>query len=266
MLPEDKSVTPSRPITAALVIRSTLFTIGMFLSTALWAPLIVIASPLPFSVRYRLSQQWSRFNIWWLNKTCDIDYQLEGLEQLPTEPVVVLAKHQSAWETIFFHQLLPPLAWVIKRELLWIPFFGWAMGRLRPIAINRAESRAALMQLLRQGQARLNSGLWVLIFPEGTRTAPGASGEYHSGGAFLATRSGYAVLPIAHNAGEHWSRRGFLKYPGTIRVRFGPLMDSKGYKPKELNQRVERWIENAMAQLSGLSPHATRPATSTEDR
>lgn len=226
----------------------------MLLSTLLWGPVVVLSFPLPFKARYRVSQQWSRFNIWWLTKTCGIDYSLSGLEHLPAHPVIVLAKHQSTWETLFLHQFLPPLAWVVKRELFWIPFFGWAFAQLRPIAINRKEGKTAIKQVLRQGQERLNNGQWVLLFPEGTRTAPGARGEYHSGGALLAIRSGYAVLPIAHNAGKHWPRHGFLKYPGTIRVEFGRLIESKGRSLKDLNTKVEKWIEDTTAKLSGSIP------------
>jgi 1-acyl-sn-glycerol-3-phosphate acyltransferase len=232
-----------------LFARSLAFSVGMILSTMLWGPLVVLGFPLSFTYRYRISQQWSRFNIWWLKKTCRIDYRLEGLEKLPASPVIVLAKHQSTWETLFLHQLLPPLSWVVKRELLWVPFFGWALALLRPIAINRATTSAAIKQVLKQGKDRLENNQWVLIFPEGTRTAPGASGHYHGGGALLAIRSGYPVLPVAHNAGTYWPRHSFIKYPGTVRLIFGPLMNSQGKTAKALNAQAEAWIENVSAQI-----------------
>ncbi|MEZ5582368.1 MAG: lysophospholipid acyltransferase family protein [Candidatus Competibacteraceae bacterium] len=221
----------------------------MAVSTVIWGPIVVLSFPLPFTHRYRISQQWSRFNTWWLKKTCRIDYQLEGLENLSSEPVVVLAKHQSTWETLFLHQFLPPLSWVVKRELLWIPFFGWALALIRPIAINRATAKAAMKQVLHQGRNRLENGQSVLIFPEGTRMAPGARGHYHGGGALLATRSGYPILPLTHNAGIYWPRHSFIKYPGTIQLVFGPVIDSQGKSAKIINTQIEEWIETVSAQL-----------------
>jgi len=237
-----------------LFARSLIFFIGMTISTVIWGPLVVLSFPLTFTRRYRISQQWSRFNIWWLKKTCRLDYRLEGLENLPTRPVVVLAKHQSTWETLFLHQFLPPLSWVVKRELLWIPFFGWALALIRPIAINRATTAAAMKQVLKQGKDRLENGQWVLIFPEGTRMTPGTRGHYHGGGALLATRGGYPILPLTHNAGTYWPRHGFIKYPGTVRLVFGPLIDGQGKTAKKINMQAEEWIETISAQI--ISTHS----------
>lgn len=215
-----------------------------------YTPLMVLCVFLPFQHLYRISQTWAVFNIHWLRLSCGIDYQLSGAEHIPTTPVIVMAKHQSAWETIFLNGYLPPLSWVVKRELLWLPLFGWALALLRPIAINRRAGSSAVRQLIRQGTQRLQQGRWVLIFPEGTRTAPGARQRYGLGGALLATQSGYPVLPIALNAGEFWPRRSFLKYPGTIQVVFGPLIESADRSPQELNRQVEEWIENTMQRIS----------------
>jgi 1-acyl-sn-glycerol-3-phosphate acyltransferase len=239
--------------TLVLFVRSLLFSIGMTLSTLIVVPLVMLSFPFPFEQRYRVSQRWSRFNMWWLKKTCGIDCQISGLEHLPTGPTIVIAKHQSAWETMFLQQLLPPLVWVVKRELLWVPFFGWALAILNPISINRAAANAAIKQVLRQGREQVSKGRWVLIFPEGTRTAPGVRGHYGVGGAMLAAYTGCPILPVAHNAGEFWPRRGFLKRPGTIQLVFGPLVESTGRKAKELNALVEEWIEGTMQRISNVA-------------
>ncbi len=238
------------PRVAVLFARSLVFYLGMALSLMLVSLLVVLSAPLPFERRYRVAQLWSRFVIWWLKKTCQIDCQIEGLEHIPAEPVIVVVKHQSTWETIFLQQFLPPLTWVLKRELLFVPFFGWSMALLQPIAIDRKAGAAALKQVVRQGAERLARGRWVLIFPEGTRTAPGAQRTYAVSGAMLAINSGCPILPVAHNAGEFWPRRGFLKRPGTVELVFGPLLHSEGRKPKALNALVEHWIEDTVQRIS----------------
>ncbi len=250
--------TPSLAILSRLP-RSLLFSLGLLVSIGICAPLVVLSFFLPFVYRYRISQIWTGFNIWWLRVTCRIDYQLSGTEHIPDRPVIVMAKHQSTWETLFLQQYLPPMAWVVKRELLWLPFFGWALALLRPIAINRRAGTSAVKQVIRQGVEHLRRGQWVLIFPEGTRTSPGVRKRYGLGGAVLATHSGYPVLPVALNAGEFWPRGGFLKRPGTVRVVFGPLMESVGRSPQELNQQVEGWIEGVMAQISAVPIMPTEP-------
>lgn len=240
----------STPLT--LYIRSLCFSLGMVLSTAVIAPLVMLSFPLPFATRYRIAQQWSRFNIWWLAITCRVRYEISGTEHIPRSPVVIMAKHQSSWETLFLNAYLPPLSWVVKRELLWVPFFGWSLALLKPIAIDRKSASRAIQQILGQGKRYLDQGVWVLIFPEGTRTAPGQRKRYGLGGSRLAVHSGYPVLPIAHNAGEHWPRRGFLKRPGTIYLRFGPPISSTGKDVQYLNREVEQWIESTVVEFS---PH-----------
>lgn len=237
--------------------RALLFSFGMLASIGICAPLIVMGFWMPFVHRYRLSQIWSGFNVWWLRCTCGIDYRLSGTQHIPDRPVIVMAKHQSTWETLFLNWYLPPVAWVVKRELLWLPLFGWALALLRPIAINRQAGSSAVKQVIRKGVEHLRQGQWVLIFPEGTRTAPGAHKRYGLGGAVLATHSGCPILPVALNAGEFWPRRGFLKRPGTIQVVFGPLIESVGQSPQELNRQVEDWIESHMARIGSV------PVTST---
>lgn len=236
--------------TAILFLRSLLFYLGMTISTVIWAPLTLLTFPLPPHHRYRFARQWSCFNLWWLEKTCGIDYRIRGLEHIPASPAVLIAKHQSTWETLALQKIFPPQVWVLKRELLWLPLFGWALALLKPIAIDRKAINAAVKQVLRQGKERLRDGFWVVIFPEGTRVAPGIRGRYGIGGAMLAAHTGYPLVPVAHNAGEFWPRRGFLKYPGTVEVVIGPAIDSKGKTAKELNVLTETWIEDTMEQIS----------------
>lgn len=245
--------TTARSFDPTLLPRSLLFSLGLWLSLGIVGSMVVLSFPLPFIRRYRISQYWTRFNIWWLRITCRIDYRVSGAEHIPDCPVVVMAKHQSTWETLFLHQYLPPLAWVIKRELLWLPFFGWALALLRPIAIDRQSGPSAVKQVIRQGVEHLRQGQWVLIFPEGTRVASGVRKRYGMGGAALATHAGCPILPVAHNAGEFWPRGVFLKRPGVIRVAFGPLIASAGCPPQELNRQVEEWIEGAMTRLGADS-------------
>ncbi len=245
--------TAARSFDLTLLPRSLLFSIGLWLSVGVVGSMVILSFPLPFIRRYRISKYWTRFNIWWLRTTCRIDYRVSGAEHIPDYPLIVTAKHQSTWETLFLHQYLPPLAWVIKRELLWLPFFGWALALLRPIAINRQSGASAVKQVIRQGIAHLRQGQWVLIFPEGTRMAPGVRKRYGMGGAVLATHAGCPILPVAHNAGEFWPRGVFLKRPGVIHVAFGPLIASAGRSPQELSRQVEEWIEGAMTRLGADS-------------
>ena len=243
----------AQPVTATLLLRSLLFSSGMIVSTCTVSLLVVLCFFLPFVWRYRISQLWSRFNIWWLRVTCRIDYRLSGTEHIPDRAVVVMAKHQSTWETVFLQKYLPPMAWVIKRELLWLPFFGWAMALLRPIAIDRQAGMASVKEIIRKGVAHLHHGQWVLIFPEGTRVTPGVRQTYGMGGAVLAIHSGCPVLPVALNAGEFWPRGGFIKRPGTVQVVFGPLIDSSDCSPRELTRQVETWIEQTMLSISTVA-------------
>ncbi len=240
----------SQPNPILLFTRSLLFSAGMIASLILVSLGVLLCRPLPFERRYHIAQRWSRFVIWWLRITCKIDCHISGLEHIPKETVIIVSKHQSTWETIYFQQFLPPLTWVLKKELLVVPFFGWAMAALEPIAIDRKAARAALKQVIRQGVERLKQGRWVLIFPEGSRIAPGERGVYGSSGAMLAVNSGCPILPVAHNAGEFWPRRGFIKHPGTIDLVFGPLIRGEGRKPKQLNSLVEDWIESTMTRIS----------------
>jgi 1-acyl-sn-glycerol-3-phosphate acyltransferase len=234
-----------------LYLRSAVFFVGMVVSSLIVGPLIVMASVLSFETRYRLAQIWVKFNLWTLRTVCGLSHEIRGLENIPKENGVIVAKHQSAWETIALQAIFPPLVFILKRELLLIPVWGWAMKCLDPIAIDRGAKTAALKQVIKEGEARLKAGRWVVIFPEGTRIAPGQKGRYNASGGLLAHRVGCPVVPVAHNAGEFWGRNAFLKYPGVIHLRIGPPIDAKHFSASEINQQVETWIENQMADISG---------------
>ncbi len=232
-------------------VRAALYWLGLVVSTIVVAALLLLLAPFPFLVRQRFSVLWPRFNLWWLKITCGLRYEVQGGENIPDGAAIYLCKHQSAWETIAMETLVPPMVWVLKRELMWIPIFGWALAVLKPIALDRSKGRAAVEQLIAQGAQRLREGISVVIFPEGTRVAAGTKGKYRLGGALLAERTGYPVVPMAHNAGYFWPRRGFRKYPGTIRVVIGEAFDPAGMSAAQINRKVEAWIEATSAQLGG---------------
>lgn len=233
-------------------IRSAVFFVSMVLSTLVIAPLILLARPLSFEVRYQIAQCWVRFNLQMLRLVCGLRHSVEGWENIPRQPSVIMAKHQSAWETIALQAIFPPMVFILKRELLRIPMWGWAMAALEPIAIDRSAKTAALKQVLRDGEERLKAGRWVVIFPEGTRMAPGEKGRYNASGGMLASRVGCFVVPVAHNAGEFWGRNAFCKFPGVIRLCIGPPIDASRLDAVEVNRQAEAWIESKMAEISGL--------------
>lgn len=235
-----------------IFIRSLIYAIGMWLFTIVFTTAILPSVILPRRTRYILITGWARSMLWWLRITCGLKYRVIGRENIPDQPSILLCKHQSAWETLALQQIFPPQVWVLKRELLWLPFFGWGLALASPIAINRAAGREALKQLVSKGKERLKQGFFVVIFPEGTRIAPGSRGKYHIGGAWLATHTKSLAVPIAHNAGEYWGKNSFLKHPGTITLSIGKPIDTANLKPDALNQQVEAWIEQEMLRLPQL--------------
>ena len=238
-------------MTPGVVLRSTLFALFQAAVTLLFSLVALATFPLKPVVRYRIVTTWSRLVVGAAESICGIRYRVLGAEQLPPPPYIVLSKHQSAWETLAFQQIFPPQVWVVKRELLWIPFFGWGFAMLSPIAIDRGAGPRALRHMLEQARDRLAQGFCIVIFPEGTRVAPGERGEYHPGGAWLAARTAMPVVPVAHNSGETWRRNAFLKYPGTITVSIGVPIETHGLAPAEINRRVEDWIESEMRHIRG---------------
>jgi len=231
---------------------SLLFAAGQAAATVAFALAGLLTAPLSWRWRYAFITRWSRLNLWWLRRSCGLAWRVEGLERLPPGPAVVLSKHQSAFETLLFQLILPPQTWVLKRELLWIPFFGWGLALLEPIAIDRKAGREAVRRLLAAGRRRLAQGRWVIVFPEGTRVPPGQRRRYGLGGALLAEHARVPVVPVAHNAGEYWPRRGLVKREGVIRVAVGPVIEARGRRAPEILAEAEAWIEAATARLSHL--------------
>ena len=239
------------PVTAGVVVGSSLFALGLVCSTLLFTPIALASTLVPYRLRWRVVTQWSRFNLFWLSLTCGVHSEVDGLDNVPAEPTVILAKHESAWETLAMQRWFAPQVWVLKRELLRIPFFGWGLATMRPIAIDRSAGLSAFEQMLEQGRDRLASGCWVVVFPEGTRVPPGARRKFKRGGALLAVHTGRPVIPVAHNAGDCWPRNSFLKYPGTIRVVIGEPIETTGRTAVEVNRAAEQWIGDTVERIRG---------------
>lgn len=231
------------------LLKSLLFTTFLFASTLVYAIVVVLLGWLPGKKLYSVANAWARTQLWTLEKLCGLTYVVEGRENIPSGTHVSMWKHSSAWETIAQASIFPPQSWVLKRELMWIPVVGWAVRCLRPIAINRKAGAAAVSQVVEQGTQRLAAGLWVLIFPEGTRVAVGKSRKYGVSGALLASRVGCKIVPVVHNAGYFWPRRGWVKKPGVVRVVIGPAIEAAGRDPRELNDEVRAWIEGQLATM-----------------
>lgn len=230
-------------------LRTLLFIVGAWLLAILFSLSLPLLLFLPLRQRYAVLTRWSRFTLAWLRLTCRLDYRVSGREQIPDGSAVVLSNHQSAWETLAFQSIFPPHVWVLKRSLLWLPFFGWSLAMLRPIAIDRSGHSRALRQVVDQGRERLADGMWVVVFPEGTRMPPGTLGPFNPGGAMLAERAGVPVLPVVHDAGSYWPRGGFPIRSGTIQVAIGPPITTAGRKAKAINRDAEQWIGEAQPRL-----------------
>ena len=237
------------------VIGSLVFTAFLFAWTFCYAIFFVIAALLlPFPRRFALAQFWAAAILKVLKHTCRLDYRVEGRENLPADNHIALWKHSSSWETIAMMVLFPRQVWVLKRELEWIPIVGWGIRLLHAIAIDRGSGHAAVAQILVEGKQRLAEGDWVIVFPEGTRMAPGLTRKYGVSGALLASEAGRLVIPVAHNSGYFWPRRGLIKQPGTVRVMIGPPIAAAGRDPRAVNEEAQEWIEARVREL------APRPA------
>lgn len=230
-------------------LRSLLYIFLSAVSVVPYALWLIAAAPLPHRHRYAAVRAWVDLNLWMLRVLCRLDYEVIGAHHIPEQNSVVYLKHSSAFETLAEVQVFPRQTWVLKRELKWIPLFGWALALAAPIAINRRAHRSAVKQVLAQGRARIADGLWVMIFPEGTRVAPGQTRRYGLSGALLAIETGRAVVPVAHDAGYYWGRRTLLKKPGTIRFVVGPPIATGGRTPAEVNALARQWIEARMHEM-----------------
>lgn len=233
-----------------LLIRSVIFQFCFFASSLVAAAIVILNAPFGYERRFAVCRGWGRFMLWAGRFFCDIDYVFEGRENIPPEASVVLIKHSSVFETYAQLVVFPPQTWVLKRELHWIPLFGWGLALMKPIAINRKAGHRAVNQVIEQGKQRLAEGIWVSVFPEGTRMPPGETRKYGISGAALAVATGCKVVPVAHNAGDLWPRRGLNKRPGTVRFCVGPPIDTVGREPKDVNLEAQSWIEGKMPEIS----------------
>jgi 1-acyl-sn-glycerol-3-phosphate acyltransferase len=234
-----------------ITLRSLAFLLFFAISSVLYAiPISILGRIAPFSMIARMGKHWGLVNLRALELICGLGYRVKGLENLPDRSSIVLCKHQSTWETIALRALLPPEnTWVVKRELLFIPFFGWALAAFQPISLNRSSARQSIRKLLDEGAYWLERGRWLVIFPEGTRVPPGETRRYGQGGAMIAQKTGCPVVPIAHNAGIFWGRHDIKKYPGKIDLVIGKPIDPNGMSSGEINRCIQHWIEETVGSL-----------------
>jgi len=233
-----------------LYLRTTVFNAGYYGSGILFGGLSTLIWPLlPYRWRYPLINRWNRFVMVWLRLCCNIRVEVQGDKRADLQPYVVMAKHQSTWETLFLQFYFEPIATILKKELLRIPFFGWGLAALRPIAIDRSNRTQALRDVKTKSVAALKDGINVMVFPEGTRTRPGQTLSYARSGADIACTTGRPIIPIAHNAADCWPHKHYLKYPGTVTIVIGEPIFSEGRDRKVLTEEVRQWIEATMASL-----------------
>jgi 1-acyl-sn-glycerol-3-phosphate acyltransferase len=232
------------------LIKSLVFTGYMMLSALVFGGFMALCFWAPYRTQFAIARSWARMVFWLLDKLCGLNFTVEGRERIPAGNHIVMSNHTSAWETIAQFLIFPPQVWVLKRELLWIPLIGWGLKLLRPISINRGAGHRAVNQVIEQGRQRLADGLWIIIFPEGTRVVVGEKRKYGVSGALLATETGKFVVPLSHNASDFWVRRGIVKKAGTIQVVIGEPIPAAGKDPRELNDEVRRSIEAGLARIA----------------
>jgi 1-acyl-sn-glycerol-3-phosphate acyltransferase len=235
------------------LIKSLFFTAFMMVSALAFGGFMTLCFWSPYRTQFGIARVWARLQFWLLEKVCGLSFTVEGRERIPAGNHIVMSNHTSAWETIAQFLIFPPQVWVLKRELLWIPLIGWGLKLLRPISINRGAGHRAVNQVIEQGKERLADGLWIIIFPEGTRVVAGETRKYGVSGALLATETGKFVVPLSHNAADFWVRRGLLKKAGIIRVVIGEPIAPTGKDARELNDEVRRSIETGLARIAEIS-------------
>lgn len=228
---------------------SIVFTTLLFVSVVLYGPVTLVVRLFGYRAMYGAVVLWCRAMLTLLRRLCGLGYSVRGLERLPARSTVILMKHSSSWETISQLVLFPRQTWVLKQELIWAPILGWAIFALKPIPIDRKGGRAAVEQVLHRGQRRLAEGLWVVIFPEGTRVPAGQTRRYGMSGTLLAQAAGRPIVPVAHNAGYYWPRRSLLKHPGTIEVVVGDPIETADRDAREINAEVQSWIESEITRM-----------------
>ena len=241
-----------QPSIIELYIRSGIFWVISFVSMILVVCLVLVFFWLPIKQRYAIGSSWSKMNMLFLRWFCNLKYEIKGKEKIPNEACLVVSNHQSTWETVAFQDFLPNQLWVLKKELFRVPFFGWGLALMSPIAIDRSAGRKAIEQVVEQGIKKLEQGRWVIMFPEGTRIAPGVDSKYKIGAFVFASRIQYKVLPIAHNAGDFWPKHSFIKNPGTITVSIGDAFNGYEMQPSEIKARTEQWIKQELKKISHI--------------
>lgn len=233
-----------------MLLRSALFSVLMIIYTIIFATSAILLRPFPFIVMSRYLRFYAVLTIYTLRYICGVRFEIRGKENIPAEPIIIFCKHQSTWETYALQMIFQKICYVVKRELFLVPFFGWGLAAMRPIAIDRGSGATAVQQIVTKGKQRLAEGISVVIFPEGTRTAPDRPGKYKMGGAVFAAQSGHRIVPVAHNAGECWRRGGFVKSPGIVHVRIGPPIETTGKAPEQILAEAKSWIEAQMPIIS----------------
>ncbi len=234
-----------------LTLRSFLFTALVFTTAMLGGTIELLIFWAPHRWKWAVAKAWADSSLWAGEFLCGLDVTTEGTEHIPDEASVALIKHTTAMEAYWQIAALPPQTWVLKKELVLIPLFGWGVGLImRPITVDRKAGAAVVKQVIAQGKNRIERGLWLTIFPEGTRMPPGETKRYGVSGAAVAAETGCPVVPVAHNAGDFWPKRGLRKYPGKIRFCIGPAIDPTGRTPREINELAQEWIENKMLEIS----------------
>lgn len=243
-------------------LRSALFFAFGLTSVAVYGAFALLVFWAPQDFLWRIVVNYCRLALWAGDFFCGVKVVVEGEENLPDEPSVIMIKHTSTLETYGHVPMFPRTSWVLKREVIWMPIFGWVIGLLfQPIAIHRGARSAAVRQVIRQGKERLRKGYWVTVFPEGTRLPPGETRRYGISGAALAQEANAPIVPVAHNAGDVWPRQGFVRRPGTVRFVIGPPISAQGRAPRETNLIVQDWIEGKMREIStayGAAPAGSR--------
>jgi 1-acyl-sn-glycerol-3-phosphate acyltransferase len=235
------------------LMRSLIFTGFMMVSALLFGGFMTLCFWAPYATQFAIARSWARMICWMLDKLCGLNFSVEGRERIPAGNHIVMSNHTSAWETIAQFLIFPPQVWVLKRELLWIPCIGWGLKLLRPISINRNAGHRAVNQVVEQGKARLADGLWIIIFPEGTRVVAGETRKFGVSGALLATETGKLIVPLSHNAGEFWVRRGIVKKPGMVRVVIGAPIQAAGKNPRAVNEEIRRAIDAGLKRIAGIA-------------
>lgn len=238
------------PSRSSLWLRSVLFWLVFLVSTLVLAFPVIFSAFVSIEVAGSLVRFWVAINLWSLKHICGLSYRVEGQAHIPDEPVIVFSKHQSTWETLFFQYQFPGILYVAKRELAWLPFFGWCLVALRYIFIDRSSGRKAIKHISDQYQQRKSEGLSLVIFPEGTRKPVGAEPDYKIGGAVVAVETDTPLLPVALNAGEFWPRHSFIKWPGEISIVFGPPIEPAGKTADQLRAEARDWIEGKMQEIT----------------